>query len=130
MKNFVQDGHVVTVTAPTGGVLSGGGVLVGALFGVAAYTAAEGDDVKVVTVGVFDLPKAAGVIAAGAAVYWDDAAKKATGTAAVNPLIGVATKAAASDGAIVRVRLNATFGAAAVAALAALDARVETLEGA
>lgn len=33
MKNFIQRGDVITVTAPTGGVSSGQGVLVGNLFG-------------------------------------------------------------------------------------------------
>lgn len=39
MKNFIQRGDMITVTAPTGGVTSGQGVLVGNLFGVAAKTA-------------------------------------------------------------------------------------------
>jgi predicted RecA/RadA family phage recombinase len=37
MKNFLQTGNSVTVPAPTGGVASGVGVLIGALFGVTAY---------------------------------------------------------------------------------------------
>lgn len=41
MKNFIQRGDMITVTAPTGGVTSGQGVLVGNLFGVAATTVAE-----------------------------------------------------------------------------------------
>ena len=35
-KNFIQPGRVVTLVAPTGGVLSGQAVQVGALFGIAA----------------------------------------------------------------------------------------------
>lgn len=43
MKTFIQNGDVITVTAPTGGVASGDGVIVGSLFGIAAFTAAEGE---------------------------------------------------------------------------------------
>jgi predicted RecA/RadA family phage recombinase len=35
MKNFIQDDDCITVAAPSGGVTSGGGVIVGSLFGVA-----------------------------------------------------------------------------------------------
>jgi predicted RecA/RadA family phage recombinase len=66
MKNFIQRGDMITVTAPTGGVTSGQGVLVGSLFGVAATTAAEGESVEIDTVGVYELPKlVSAVIAAG-----------------------------------------------------------------
>jgi hypothetical protein len=41
-KNFIQPGRVVTLVAPTGGVLSGQAVQVGALFGIAAYDALGG----------------------------------------------------------------------------------------
>jgi predicted RecA/RadA family phage recombinase len=41
MKNSIQRGDMITITAPTGGVTSGQGVLVGNLFGVAATTTAE-----------------------------------------------------------------------------------------
>ena len=39
MKNFIQPGDSLTVSAPYA-VTSGQGVLVGALFGIAAYDAA------------------------------------------------------------------------------------------
>lgn len=77
MKNFIQRGDMITVTAPTGGVTSGQGLLVGNLFGVAATTAAEGDSVEMATVGVYELPKlASAVIATGARIAWDDTAKQ------------------------------------------------------
>ncbi|KKL79884.1 hypothetical protein LCGC14_2010330, partial [marine sediment metagenome] len=34
-KNFIQPGDTLTVTAPAGGVVSGGAVEIGKLFGVA-----------------------------------------------------------------------------------------------
>ncbi len=108
MKNFVQSGNVVTLPAPTGGVLSGGGMLVGSLFGVAAYDAAQGAEVECALTGIFDLPKATGAITVGAKVYWDNTAKNVTTTASGNSLIGVAAAAAASGDTTVRVRLNGT----------------------
>ena len=117
MQNFVQKGEVVTVTTPAGGVVSGAGLLIGSLFGVAATTESEGDDVEIVTQGVFDLAKAAGAVTAGAALYWDVGAKKVTTTATANTLIGAATQAAADGDATSRVRLNGIFGAASSAAL-------------
>lgn len=128
MRNFIQDGNVVTLVAPSGGVLAGAGILVGGLFGVAATSAAEGADVEASVVGVFDLVKATGAVSAGAALYWDAAAKKVTGTATGNTLVGVALKAAGSSDPTARIRLNGTFGSASLAGLAALDARVVALE--
>ena len=51
-KNFIQPGRVVTLVAPTGGVLSGQAVQVGALFGVAAFDAIGGADVEVALEGI------------------------------------------------------------------------------
>lgn len=107
MKNFIQRGDMITITAPSGGVTSGQGVLVSSLFGVAAKTAAEGESVEIATVGVYELPKlASAVIAAGARVSWDDTAKQVVlpGTGMVP--IGIATVAAGNGLATVRVRLD------------------------
>jgi predicted RecA/RadA family phage recombinase len=105
MKNYVQRGETVTLIAPAA-VLSGAGVLVGSIFGVAEYTAGSGDEVEVNLVGVFELPKATGAISQGAKVYWDNTAKNVTTTASGNSLIGAAVSAALSGAATVRVRLN------------------------
>jgi hypothetical protein len=47
MGKNLQPGRVVTLVAPTGGVLSGQAVQVGALFGIAAFDAIGGADVEV-----------------------------------------------------------------------------------
>jgi predicted RecA/RadA family phage recombinase len=113
MKNFIQRGDMVTVTAPTGGVTSGQGVLVGNLFGVAAKTAAEGESVEIATVGVYELHKlASAVIAAGARVAWDDTAKQVVLPGAGKAPIGIATLAAGNGVATVRVRLDGIATAA------------------
>jgi predicted RecA/RadA family phage recombinase len=107
MKNFIQRGDMITVTAPTGGVASGQGVLVGNLFGVAATTAAEGDSVEMATVGVFELPKpASAAIAAGNRIAWDNAAKQMVRLGTGLYPIGIATLARDNGTITVRVRLD------------------------
>jgi predicted RecA/RadA family phage recombinase len=70
-KNFMLPGRIVTLAAPTGGVVSGQAVQVGALFGVAAFDAIGGTGVEVALEGVWELPKAAVAIARAAPVFWD-----------------------------------------------------------
>ncbi|QQA43951.1 DUF2190 family protein [Pelagovum pacificum] len=111
MKNYVQPGVNLTLAAPYD-VASGAGVLVGSIFGVAALTADSGDDVTIVTEGVFDLAKvSAQAWTVGARIFWDDSTKLATTTAAsgANKLIGVATAAAANPSDTGQVRLSAAF---------------------
>lgn len=111
MKNYVQPGNTVTLTAPYA-VASGDGLLVGAIFGVAAGTAALGEAVEAALTGVYDLKKVASQAwAAGDKVYWDNTAKEATKTTTSNTLIGVAVVAVAGGAGdtIGRVRLNASF---------------------
>ena len=108
MTNFVQDGETITLTAPYD-VLSGAGLLVGSIFGVAAFDALSGAPVEACVEGVFNLAKDASAAAAGALIYWDDAVKKATTTVGTNKLIGTALLAAATGDATVRVRLNGAF---------------------
>ena len=111
MKNFVYSGNVITLTAPYA-VASGDGLRVGSIFGVAAGDAESGAMVETALAGVFDLKKVASQAwTPGDKIYWDDAKKEATKTAASNTLIGVATEAAAggAGNVIGRVRLNGSF---------------------
>lgn len=105
MQNFVHPGDVLAFTAPAGGIASGEGHLFGALFGIAATSAPEGQKVSVQVEGVFTLPKATGGLSEGQAIYWDTAAKHCTATATGNSLIGHAAAAAAADSATATVRL-------------------------
>src|ERR1700690_1341584 len=92
MKNYVQKGDTVTVTAPYA-VLSGGGLLVtgtGHIFGVAVNNQSSGDSTEVLTEGVFDLAKDTSTFAEGDYVYWDNTAKLGTSTATSNTKIGLA----------------------------------------
>ena len=108
MKNFVQKGENLDLTAPRA-LASGEGFIVGSIFAVASAAAANGAPVVGVVDGVFDLPKAAGAVTAGAKLYWDNTAFNVTTTSTSNTLIGVATRAAASGDATARVRLNGAF---------------------
>src|SRR5579885_2417833 len=114
MKNYIQEGDMITVTAPAGGVTSGDGVVIGALFGVATKTAAAGETVTLATDGVFDLPKlVSAVIAAGDPVAWDDTAKQVNVPGTGRYPIGTAIEAAGNGATIVRVRLDGVATAAA-----------------
>lgn len=106
MKNFVQDGDVLDLTAPYD-VASGDGFLVGShIFAVAVAAALSGAAVRGKRTGVFDLKyTVAADIAAGAKVYWDNSAKNVTGTASSNKLIGTCVVAGLSGDATIRVQL-------------------------
>lgn len=106
MKNFIQSGDVITFIAPAGGVQSGAGVLAGSLFGVAATTAAAGEEVECTLKGVFELPKAADDVSFGERLYWDASEKNLTTDDVDNTLVGAAVAPAGVGASTVRVRLN------------------------
>lgn len=110
MKNFIAIGNSIGVIAAAA-TLSGQGVLMGSMFGIAASDATTGDDLVLNLTGVYELPKAAPQAwTVGQKVYWDNAAKVVTTAATDNTLIGVAvlavTNAAANT--VGTVRLNGT----------------------
>lgn len=106
MKNYIQDGEVVTVAAPSGGVTSGDFVAVGSLTGVAQEDAAEGESVAIVRRGVFELGKtSAQAWTVGVKIYATSAGEMTT-TATANTLVGVAAEAAANPSATGKVLLT------------------------
>jgi predicted RecA/RadA family phage recombinase len=114
MKNYLQNGHIVRVTSPAGGIASGDALIVGSIFGISAYSSAEGDPVELSTTGVFQLPKAsAAVLAVGARVAWDNTDKLVNIPGAGRFPIGVATEAAGNGITSVAVRLDGVATAAA-----------------
>lgn len=106
--NFLKEGDVVTLTAPTGGIKSGEGFMSGALFAVAQYDAAEAAPVEGGIVGVWLLPKAGTPLtfAEGAAVFWDSATGTCKASAAGFFKIGAAVAAAGANDTTVLVRLD------------------------
>ena len=106
MKNFIQAGETITVTAPYA-VNSGDGVLVSALFGIASNAAAISTDVEIKNEGVFDITAlSTDVIAQGAKVYWDNTNRRITTASAGNTLVGAVTAAKANGATTARVYLD------------------------
>ena len=111
MKNYVQRGDVLTVTAPAN-VASGAGVVIGSLFGVAQRAALSGEQVEIVTKGVFTMPRATGggtAWAVGDRLYWDATNGVLTKTASSHKLVGVAVAVAADGDATGRAYLTGAF---------------------
>jgi predicted RecA/RadA family phage recombinase len=105
MKNYVQEGEALTVTAPYD-VAAGAGVKVGAIFGVAINTATSGNAVQIQREGVFDIAKTGSQAwTAGDPIYWDATNKLATNVKGAGLPIGYALLAALSADATGRVVL-------------------------
>ncbi len=116
MKNYVQAGDSLTLTAPSGGVVSGKGYLIGGLFVVAAATIAEGLPFAGKRHGVFEFVAqthaSTQALAVGDLAYWDDTNKRVTKTATGNTAIGVIIEAKASTAATAKVVLVPRLAAA------------------
>jgi predicted RecA/RadA family phage recombinase len=110
MRNFVQDGDVLTLTAPSGGVVAGQLYVIGNIPVVATHDAAVGAPFTGMTSGVFDLAKVGSQAwTVGARINWNAATGVAT-TATTTGFfpIGVAVAAVGSGAGETtgRVRLN------------------------
>jgi predicted RecA/RadA family phage recombinase len=106
MKNYIQPGKNITVTAAAD-VLSGAGVMIGKLFGVASGDALSGAPVTLVREGVFSMAKlSAQAWTVGQKIYWDDTAKLCTTVTTSNTLIGCAAAVAANPTAVGLVVLD------------------------
>lgn len=109
MKNYIQPGNSLTVPAPSGGVTSGQAVAIGSLRGFAAAIAAEGKDVPVVRVGVFECVKIAGEAwTVGAKLYLKADGSGFTTTASGNTVFGFAAAAAGSADTVGQILLGDT----------------------
>jgi predicted RecA/RadA family phage recombinase len=110
MRNYVQDGKALDLTAPTGGVVSGLVYKIGSIICVAAVTVAAGALFAAYTEGVYDIVSDTGVAwAEGDLVYWDNTAKVFTKTATSNTKAGVAVAAKTSGATTGRVKLITTI---------------------
>jgi predicted RecA/RadA family phage recombinase len=106
MKNFLQNGFVLTVAAPVN-VLSGQAVLAGSIFGVATNDAVQNAPVEIIRQGVFTLSAVtADTLATGDKVYWDNTARRVTKVATNNVLIGAAASAKSGTEASATVLLD------------------------
>jgi predicted RecA/RadA family phage recombinase len=108
-KNYIQPGHAITVVAPSGGVASGEGVLIGTLFGIAQHDAAEGAEVELLTEGVVEIAKTSALaIDAGDRLCWDATNKVVNKTTTAQVSVGVAVAAAANPSGTVKMKLAAS----------------------
>ena len=109
MRNYIQPGKVLPAVAPTGGVVSGAFVLIGSVFGIAATTAAEGEEFELALGEVYELPKtSAEAWTFGQAIYATDAGIMTT-VSTDNTKVGVAAAPAANPSGSGLVRLNDNF---------------------
>lgn len=111
MKNFVQEGELLPVTAAAA-IVAGEVVAVGGLIGVARSKAAIGEQVTVKRRGVFNnMPKTTGTAwAYGDKLYWNSSTNKFTTAASGNALVGLAAAAADSADATGSVLLTGQIG--------------------
>lgn len=110
-RNYGQPGEAVTVIAPTGGVVSGAPLLLGAVGAgkvvIALQTKAQTLEVECATGGVYEVTKVAPlVINQGETLYWDNTAKNVSKTSASNTEIGWAFQPAISAATTVLVMLK------------------------
>ena len=111
MKNMIQEGDIIALTAPYA-VSSGGGALIGATFGVAVTDLANGEVGSFRLEGVFTLTKATGASTGGsqgAKAYWVAGSKSVSAASSGNTLIGVFAATCADGDATANVRLNGSF---------------------
>ena len=105
--NYDSPGEYLELTAPTGGVVSGGAYLIGSYVIIATVDAAQTEKFVGALTGVWKLPKvSAQAWTEGVKIYWDDTAELFTTTVGTNVLVGAAAKAAVNPSAIGYVRLD------------------------
>lgn len=109
-RGYVHPAQTVTLVAPYA-VSSGGGLLVGAIFGIALADAAQGAPVETRRTGSFDVAKTTGEAwTQGQLLYWNNTTKALTTTASTNKLVGAAEQAQASGDAVGRAILTGQVG--------------------
>lgn len=102
MQNFKKPGDVITLIAPSGGVVAGTAYLIGGLLVVATATVAQTLPFEGLVEGVVALPKVGSQAwTQGQKVYWNNAAvggggQVCTSVATAGQLIGVAAAAVGS----------------------------------
>lgn len=113
MKNALSDGEILTLTAPTGGVVSGTFYKIGQLIVCAQVSAAQTEQFTAARVGTFSgVPKATGAAwAEGDILWWNDTNKNFTKTSTGAVLCAAALDAAASGDATGNIVLLGTIAA-------------------
>lgn len=110
--NFVQRGETLPLKAPSGGVVSGVGYVIGGLFVVALDTVAEGLPFQGARSGVFEMRKAthasSKAFTEGEGVFWDSGNKRwdKTGSGFFQVGTVVADAASTADRALVAINVQ------------------------
>lgn len=89
MNNYIHQGNTLKLSAPY--EVNGGDCLqIGAIFGVAKSWASLGEEVEIVTTGVFDVKKCPKQVwEIGGKLYWDNKDRKITNVGTGNYFIGI-----------------------------------------
>lgn len=114
MKNFNQDGDILTLT-PAAAVASGVGYLFGtSLFGVATGDVAISTAGEFKTRGVVQIAKTSALaISVGDRLFWDATNKCVNKTLTAQQCVGIAVEDAANPSATVAMKLGAYTAVAA-----------------
>lgn len=126
MKNFLQEGKIVVVIAPEA-VDSGEFIKVGELYGVAQTAADNGAEVPLLRCGVFDLPKAVGVLAQGDKLFWDPVAKNFTKDSSKSAIRAIAWAAAQNGDATASILIGDGDGLKMVAGQSSTVTAADTI---
>jgi predicted RecA/RadA family phage recombinase len=106
MKNFIQPGETINVTATGADIAAGDVVAVGKLFGIAVADIAEDAEGAVALTGVYSLPKNTSLaITKGDQLFWDASPGEITKTVTDAP-IGIAFASADTADTTVHVKLT------------------------
>lgn len=106
MKNFIQDGNTINYTVADAAIKGGELRMVGDVAAVAVTDGEVGETIAMHVTGVYELPKGAGAITQGAAVYADAEGTGIVATAESNKFAGYAWEAADAEAATVLVKIN------------------------
>lgn len=116
--NFIQEGNVLELTAPVGGVVSGSLYVItpttgaGAVAVVATVTADAGAQFNGAVTGVWELPKATlEPWSQGLLIYYNTGSLKCTSVSTTAMLIGCAVRTEAPSASTGYVRLNGVSAA-------------------
>lgn len=114
MKNFVQEGEVLTLT-PGAAVASGVGYLFGtSLFGVAATDVAISTPGSFVVEGVVEIAKTSALaISVGDRLFWDATNKCVNKTTTAQQCVGIAVSDAANPSSTVKMKIGSYTAVAA-----------------
>lgn len=113
MRNWIQEGDVLTLT-PGSNVAAGAGFMFGAgLFGVATNAVTANTAGEFITEGVVEIAKTSALaINVGDRVFWDSTNSVVNKTTAAQVCVGVAVESVANPSATVRIKLGRYLAAA------------------